>query len=108
MVLGLALFPGEELFSTPKPERLLGRIIHIATGPGEIVLDPFAGSGTTSAVAHKMGRRWVTIEWEQGTIASYTLPRLEKVVSGADQGVVSTDLAWAGGGSFSYVMGLGR
>ena len=58
----LALFPDEQPFSTPKPERLLERIIHIGSSPGDIVLDVFAGSGTTAAVAHKMGRRWVTCE----------------------------------------------
>jgi adenine specific DNA methylase Mod len=97
------LFPGEAAFSTPKPERLLGRIVHIATNPGDIVLDPFAGSGTTAAVAHKMGRRWVTIEREKHTIESFTLPRLEKVVNGTDQGGVSKEASWHGGGSFSYV-----
>ena len=66
------------------------RIIHIASGPGDIVLDCFAGSGTTAAVAHKMGRRWVTIEASAETVAKYTLPRLTKVVSGEDQGGVST------------------
>jgi adenine specific DNA methylase Mod len=99
------LFPGEETFSTPKPERLLARIIHIATNPGDIVIDPYSGSGTTAAVAHKMGRAWVTIDRERRTIESYTLPRLEKVVSGEDQGGVSKELGWAGGGSFSYVVG---
>jgi adenine-specific DNA-methyltransferase len=97
------LFPGEDTFSTPKPERLLARIIHVATNPGDLVIDPYAGSGTTAAVAHKMGRAWVTIDREQRTIESYTLPRLEKVVSGADQGGVSEELGWVGGGSFSYV-----
>lgn len=57
-----ALFPGKDPFSTPKPERLLQRIIHLATNPGDMVLDCFAGSGTTAAVAQKMGRRWVTCE----------------------------------------------
>src|SRR5699024_6592091 len=57
-----ALFPGQAAFSTPKPERLLERIIHIGSNPGDIVLDVFAGSGTTAAVAQKMGRRWVTCE----------------------------------------------
>ena len=56
------LFPGTTAFATPKPERLLERIIHIATNPGDIVLDCFGGSGTTAAVAQKMGRRWVTCE----------------------------------------------
>lgn len=63
----LTLFPIDEAFATPKPERLLQRIVHIATNPGDIVLDCFAGSGTTAAVAHKMGRRWVAVEREAPT-----------------------------------------
>jgi len=90
----------EEEFSTPKPERLMERIIHIATSPGNIVLDCFAGSGTTAAVAHKMGRQWVTIERERSTVDSYTRPRLEMVVAGNDQGGISESVGWTGGGSF--------
>jgi len=85
-----ALFPGKIPFSTPKPERLLQRIIRIATGPGDIVLDCFVGSGTTAAVAHKLGRRWIASEWSAQTMAQFTLPRLTRVVSGADHGGVST------------------
>ncbi|WP_326829279.1 site-specific DNA-methyltransferase [Streptosporangium sp. NBC_01810] len=81
-----ALFPDEHPFATPKPEALLARIIHIASNPGDIVLDCFAGSGTTAAVAHKMGRRWVTSELLADTVARYTLPRLAKVVNGQDPG----------------------
>ena len=84
-----ALFPGQNPFSTPKPERLLERIIHIATDPGDIVLDVFAGSGTTAAVAQKMGRRWVTCELVEDTFDRFTRPRLEKVVRGEDQGGVT-------------------
>src|SRR5699024_10341981 len=76
-------------FATPKPERLLERIIHIATNPGEIVLDVFAGSGTTAAVAHKMGRRWVTCELVEDTVKRFTLPRLTKVVRGEDPGGIT-------------------
>ncbi|MZG16839.1 site-specific DNA-methyltransferase [Streptomyces sp. SID5914] len=85
-----ALFPDEHPFATPKPERLLARIIHIASNPGDIVLDCFAGSGTTAAVAHKMGRRWITSELLPETVARYTLPRLTKVVNGQDPGGVTT------------------
>ncbi len=85
-----ALFPDEHPFATPKPERLLARVIHIASNPGDIVLDCFAGSGTTAAVAHKMGRRWVTSELQPETVARFTLPRLAKVVSGQDLGGVTT------------------
>lgn len=76
-------------FSTPKPERLLERIIHIATDPGDIVLDCFAGSGTTAAVAQKMGRRWVTCELLETTFRSFTLPRLMKVVNDQEPGGIS-------------------
>lgn len=84
-----ALFPGQTPFATPKPERLLERIIHIATNPGDIVLDVFAGSGTTAAVAHKMGRRWVTCELVEDTFNRFTRPRLEKVVRGEDLGGIT-------------------
>lgn len=85
-----ALFPGVTPFNTPKPERLLERVIHIATNPGDIVLDVFAGSGTTAAVAQKMGRRWVTCELVEDTFNRFTRPRLEKVVNGEDMGGIST------------------
>lgn len=84
-----ALFPDVAPFTTPKPERLLERIIHIATNPSDIVLDVFAGSGTTSAVAHKMGRRWVTCELVEDTFTRFTRPRLEKVINNEDQGGIS-------------------
>jgi adenine-specific DNA-methyltransferase len=87
-------------FATPKPEALLARIIHIATEPGEIVIDCFAGSGTTAAVAHKMSRRWVTVEWSRDTLENFTGPRLEKVVAGEDPGGVTEDTDWQGGGGF--------
>lgn len=84
-----ALFPGVNPFSTPKPERLLERIIHIGSKPGDIVLDVFAGSGTTAAVAQKMGRRWVTCELLESTFNTFTTPRLEKVVRGEDAGGIT-------------------
>lgn len=91
---------GGRAFSTPKPERLLGRIIHIASDPGDLVLDCFAGSGTTAAVAHKMGRRWVTIELSENNVSSFVRPRLEKVVKGEDPGGVTETTGWTGGGGF--------
>ncbi len=97
-----ALFGGLA-FSTPKPERLMERIIHIGSNAGDIVLDPFVGSGTTAAVAHKMGRRWVGIEREGGTIKQFTLPRLTKVAEGADPGGVTGSVGWVGGGGFRYL-----
>ncbi|RDI73540.1 DNA methylase [Gaiella occulta] len=94
------LAPDTQAFDTPKPERLLQRIIHIASDPGDIVLDCFLGSGTTSAVAHKMGRRWVGIEREPDTIEGHALPRLSKVVAGEDPGGITEDVDWEGGGGF--------
>jgi len=70
------LFPGERPFSTPKPERLMARIVGIATEPGDLVLDPFLGSGTTAAVAGEMGRDWIGIEASAATIERFAAPRL--------------------------------
>lgn len=84
-----ALFSGATPFSTPKPERLLERIIHIGSNPGDIVLDVFAGSGTTAAVAQKMGRRWVTYELLESTFTTFTRPRLEKVLNDQDPGGIT-------------------
>jgi adenine-specific DNA-methyltransferase len=94
------LFPNVDPFATPKPERLLERIIHIASDPGEIVLDCFLGSGTTAAVAHKMGRRWAGIEYSAETVETFALPRLRRVVDGTDAGGVSKHYGWRGGGGF--------
>lgn len=96
----LALTPDLEAFDTPKPERLMQRIIQIATNPGDIVLDCFLGSGTTAAAAHKMGRRWVGIERSRENVETYALPRLAKVVAGQDRGGVTAENEWAGGGGF--------
>lgn len=94
------LFPGITPFETPKPERLMRRILEIASDPGDIVLDCFVGSGTTAAVAHKMGRRWVAVEWSEDTLATFTVPRLSKVVAGEDPGGVTEEVGWEGGGGF--------
>ena len=96
----LSLFPSVEAFETPKPERLMQRIIHIATNPGDIILDCFAGSGTTAAVAQKMGRRWLAIERQQSTVDTYLHPRLRSVVDGKDAGGVTEAVGWGGGGGF--------
>lgn len=95
------LLPDIEPFATPKPERLLQRIIHIATEPGEWVLDSFAGSGTTGAVAHKMGRRWIMVELGEHCY-SHLLPRVRKVVDGADPYGITDDVEWQGGGGFRF------
>jgi adenine-specific DNA-methyltransferase len=94
------MFPGIPAFATPKPEKLLHRVLTIATNPGDIVLDCFAGSGTTPAVAHKMGRRWVAVEREQATFETYLRPRLEKVINGEDEGGITKTVGWEKGGGF--------
>jgi len=94
------LFGGDTSFGTPKPERLLQRILHIASNPGDLVLDSFLGSGTTAAVAHKMGRRWIGIEMGEHA-ATHCLPRLEKVIAG-EQGGISQAVGWQGGGGFRF------
>ncbi|WP_219822205.1 site-specific DNA-methyltransferase [Streptomyces sp. Ru73] len=97
------LFPGVASFATPKPERFMERVLQISTQPGDIVLDCFGGSGTTAAVAHKMNRRWVTIEREPDTVATYLRPRLEMVVSGEDRGGISESVGWEKGGGFRQI-----
>jgi adenine-specific DNA-methyltransferase len=99
----MALFPDQEVFDTPKPESLLERIIHIATNPGELVVDIFGGSGTTAAVAHKMRRRWVVAERNAQTVLDFLLPRLQRVIGGADPGGVTEATSWLGGGNFEIV-----
>ena len=94
-----ALF-GNRVFDNPKPESLLQRIIEIASNPGDLVLDFFAGSGTTLAVAHKMGRRWIGVE-QMDYIESVTVERMKKVIAG-EQGGISKSVGWQGGGAFIY------
>ena len=94
------LFEGETPFSTPKPEALIARVIHISTNPGELVFDSFLGSGTTAAVAHKMGRRWIGIEMGEHAV-SHCAPRLNKVIDG-EQGGISESAGWTGGGGFRF------
>ena len=91
----------EDPFATPKPEKLLERIIHLATNPGDLVLDSFAGSGTTGAVAHKMGRRWIMVELGEHC-HPHIIPRLQKVIDGDDPGGISKAVNWRGGGGFRY------
>ena len=88
-------------FPTPKPERLLQRILSIATNPGDLVLDSFAGSGTTGVVAHKMGRRWIMAELGEHC-HTHIVPRLQKVIDGQDPGGVTQATGWQGGGGFRY------
>jgi adenine-specific DNA-methyltransferase len=95
------IFGEKATFDTPKPERLLQRIIHIATNPGDLVLDSFAGSGTTGAVAHKMGRRWIMVELGEHA-QTHIVPRLKKVIDGEDPGGVTKATGWQGGGGYRY------
>ncbi len=96
----LALKPHNP-FGTPKPERLLQRVVAIATNPGDLVLDSFAGSGTTGAVAHKMGRRWIMVEIGDHA-DTHIVPRLTKVIDGEDAGGVTRAVGWQGSGGFRY------
>lgn len=91
----------DQIFDTPKPEELLKRILHIATNPGDLVLDSFLGSGTTAAVAHKMGRRWIGIELGEHCY-THCLPRLRKVADGEDPGGITKAVGWQGGGGFRF------
>ncbi len=95
------LFGKVDAFDTPKPERLIERIVNIATNPSDWVLDSFAGSGTTGAVAHKMGRRWIMVELGEHC-HTHIIPRLRKVIDGADPGGITEAAAWKGGGGFRY------
>lgn len=84
-----------------KPEKLIKRIIGACTRQGDLVLDSFAGSGTTGAVAHKMGRRWIMVELGEHC-HTHIIPRLQKVIDGVDQGGISQAVNWQGGGGFRY------
>lgn len=97
----LALFPQDDPFFTPKPERLIERILTIASNPGDIVLDCFAGSGTTGAVAHKMQRRWIMIEMGEHA-ETHIILRLQKVINNKDPGGITGTVNWKGGGGFRY------
>lgn len=96
----VALFR-EDVFGTPKPEKLMKRIVEVATNPGDLVLDSFAGSGTTGAVAHKMGRRWIMVELGEHC-HTHIIPRLQKVIDGEDSGGISKAVNWQGGGGFRF------
>ncbi|MTW21084.1 site-specific DNA-methyltransferase [Allochromatium palmeri] len=96
-----ALYGAKDSFPTPKPERLIQRVLHIATNPGDLVLDSFLGSGTTAAVAHKMGRRWIGIELGEHC-HTHCIPRLKKVIDGEDPGGITKAVDWKGGGGFRY------
>ena len=94
-------FNSIDIFATPKPEKLIHRILTLATNPGDLVLDSFLGSGTTAAVAHKMGRRWIGLEMGDH-IYSHCLPRLKKVIDCEDAGGITKSVKWQGGGGFKF------
>lgn len=96
----MAVFGKDKIFDTPKPETLIERILHIASNPGDLVLDSFLGSGTTAAVAHKMGRKYIGIELGDHCY-THCLPRLQKVVDG-EQGGISPSVNWKGGGGYKF------
>ena len=93
-------FNSTAVFATPKPERLIERVLTLATNPGDLVLDSFLGSGTTAAVAHKMGRRWIGIELGEHAY-THCYPRLKAVCDG-EQGGISKTVKWQGGGGFKF------
>jgi len=95
------LLPEIEPFATPKPEELLKLILQISTNPKDLVLDSFGGSGTTGAVAHKLGRHWIMVELQE-TCHTHIIPRLKKVVDGEDSGGITDAVFWRGGGGFRY------
>lgn len=94
------LFLEESPFTTPKPEALINRVVELSTEVNDIVLDSFLGSGTTAAVAHKMGRRYIGIEMGDHA-RTHCLPRLQKVIDG-EQGGISASVEWKGGGGFRF------
>lgn len=98
---GIAGEGGVEFKNGKKPEKLIRRCLEIASNPGDLVLDSFAGSGTTGAVAHKMGRRWIMVELGEHC-HTHIIPRLKKVIDGEDQGGISKAVGWKGGGGFRY------
>jgi len=95
------IFEKKLTFDTPKPEELVSSALHIATNPNDLILDSFAGSGTTGAVAHKMGRRWIMVELGEHC-HTHIVPRLQKVIDGEDQGGITKAANWQGGGGFRY------
>lgn len=92
---------GVEFPKGKKPEALVKRCFDLSTNPGDLVLDSFAGSGTTGAVAHKMGRRWIMVELGEHC-HTHIIPRMQKVIDGTDQGGISKAMNWKGGGGFRY------
>lgn len=97
----IKIFGNQHIFATPKPERLIERVIHLATNKGDLVLDSFLGSGTTAAVAHKMGRRYIGIEMGEHAY-THCKVRLDKVIAGEDAGGITKSQNWHGGGGYRF------
>ena len=95
------MFNQQSVFSTHKPERLIERILILGSNPGDLVLDSFLGSGTTAAVAHKMGRRYIGVEMGNHAY-THCKVRLDKVISGEDKGGVTKAAGWTGGGGYRF------
>ena len=93
-------FNSDSVFATPKPERLIERVLTLGSNPGDLILDSFLGSGTTAAVAHKMGRRWIGVELG-GHAYTHCAVRMRKVIEG-EQGGISKSQNWKGGGGFKF------
>ncbi|EPX4079030.1 site-specific DNA-methyltransferase [Escherichia coli] len=96
------VIPTISAFDTPKPEALIKKILEIATDNGDLVLDSFAGSGTTGAVAQKMGRQWIMVELGDHC-RTHIVPRMKKVIDGKDLGGITKSVSWQGGGGFRYL-----
>ena len=97
----IKLFGKERIFATPKPERLIERVLTLGSNEGDLVLDSFLGSGTTAAVAHEMGRRYIGIEMGEHAY-THCKKRLDMVVSGEDKGGISKAVDWKGGGGYRF------
>ena len=97
----IELFGDARAFPYPKPEKLVRHILNLFTEPGDLVLDSFLGSGTTAAVAHKMGRRWIGVEMGDH-VYTHCIPRLQKVIKGEDAGGVTKSTGWLCGGGFKF------
>ena len=97
----IKLFGKNNIFATPKPERLIERVLTLGSNEGDLVLDSFLGSGTTAAVAHKMGRRYIGIEMGEHAY-THCKVRLDKIIAGEDNGGITKSVNWQGGGGYRF------
>ena len=98
---GIAKEGGVTFKKGKKPEKLIKRCLELTSNEGDLVLDSFGGSGTTAAVAHKMGRRWIAVELGE-QCHTHIIPRMKRIIDGSDQTGISKDVKWKGGGGFRY------